>query len=580
MTSDTEATASSPTDPRQWWRGDVTYQVYIRSFADSDANGLGDVNGIRTHLPYLADLGVDAIWINPWYPSPQADAGYDVADYRDIDPGLGTLGQAEAMIHEAHTLGLRVLLDVVPNHTSDEHPWFVAALKAGHGSPERELYHFRDGSGADGAEPPNNWQSVFGGSAWHRITEADGSPGQWYLHLFDTKQPDLNWENPRVRAEFEDILRFWFDRGADGFRIDVAHGLSKDPDLRDLAPAEVETELLGAVGRTGHPFWDRDDVHEIYRDWRRVAQEYDPERIFVAEVWVADQVRLAAYLRPDELHTAFDFDFVIAPWNAEALRRTASSSLAAHDAVGAPVMWVLSNHDITRHVTRLGRPEARTSADPLHGKAYGKADLTLGRRRARAALLLELALPGGVYLYQGEELGLEEVEDLPEDLLQDPIWTRSGHTERGRDGCRVPLPWNDSAPSLGFSDGPGWLPQPPAWAELCVQQQDRDPASMLTFYRTALRLRRELSAVGALGAGDRQALRWLDLDGDDVLAFQRLVDGTAVLACVVNTGPEPVALPVEVAAGKLLLASSDDALTDTGQGERLAGDSAVWLRLV
>jgi alpha-glucosidase len=547
-----------------WWRTAITYQIYVRSFADGNGDGLGDLAGIRRRLRHVADLGVDAIWVNPWYPSPQADGGYDVADYRDIDPAFGTLDEAKALIAEAHALGLRVLLDIVPNHTSDEHLWFTTALAAGPGSPERARYVFRPGAGPDGDLPPNDWRSVFGGPAWERVTEPDGRPGEWYLHLFDVKQPDLNWDNPEIRQEFLDILRFWFDLGADGFRIDVAHGLIKDPSLPDLGP-ERET-ILGAPDREDHPHWDRPGVHEIYRDWRKLADSYSPPKVFVAEAWVSSAARLAAYVRPDELHTAFDFDFVRASWDAADLRRTATSSLAAHQSVGAPVMWVLSNHDITRHVTRYARPKAERSHDPLHGSDNGHADLDLGRRRARAALLLELALPGGAYLYQGEELGLEEVEDLPDDLLQDPAWHRSAHTERGRDGCRVPIPWEPSGPSLGFGDVEPWLPQPASWAQLCAARQEADRSSMLWLYRDALRLRKDLHALGRRSG---MTLTWLDLD-DTVVAFTREPGFT----CMLNTGREPVDLP----PGDVVLASSPDAvLTAADATRRLTGDSAVWL---
>jgi alpha-glucosidase len=539
-----------------WWREAVTYQLYIRSFADGNGDGLGDLAGIRDRLPYIASLGVDAIWVNPWYPSPQADGGYDVADYRDIYPPFGTLDDAVALIREAHDLGLRVLLDIVPNHTSDEHPWFQAALAAGPGSSERDRYIFRPGKGPNGDQPPNDWLAVFGGSAWERITEPDGTPGEWYLHLFDPRQPDLNWDNQEVRQEFLDILRFWFGRGADGFRIDVAHGLVKQQDLPDVG--HDPEHVLAPPDRPDHPHWDRPEVHEVYREWRTLADSYDPPRVFVAEAWVSSPQRLAAYLRPDELHTAFDFDFLRSPWHARELRRTASASLAAHDAVGAPVMWVLSNHDTIRHVTRLGRPQADGPRNPFRSTA-GPTDVELGRRRARAAALLELALPGGVYLYQGEELGLEEVEDLPEDLLQDPTWERSGRTERGRDGARVPMPWSASGPSLGFGTTAPWLPQPPSWAQLSVEAEEGDPASMLSMYRDALRLRRELPA---LGAGSGSDVRWLDL-ADDVLGFAR----DPGFVCMVNTGTVPVALPV----GDLVLTSCP---LDDG---RLPPDTAAWI---
>jgi alpha-glucosidase len=552
--------STSTSTPEPWWRDAVTYQLYIKSFADADGDGMGDIAGIRSRLPHIASLGVDAIWVNPWYPSPQADGGYDVADYRDIDPAFGTLHDAQAMIDEAHALGLRVILDIVPNHTSDQHAWFAAAVAAGPGSPERARYYFRDGRGTDRERPPNDWRSVFGGSAWERVSEPDGRPGQWFLHLFAPEQPDLNWANPQVQADFRDILRFWFDRGADGFRIDVAHGLAKDPELPNLG-IDHET-ILGAPDRADHPHWDRPEVHAVYRQWREVADSYDPPRMFVGEAWVSSAERLAAYLRPDELHTAFDFDFVRAAWDAVALRETATSSLTAHERVGAPVTWTLSNHDITRHVTRLGRPQYERGQDPLHGGGNGPADIALGTRRARAALLLELALPGGVYLYQGEELGLPEVEDLPDELLQDPVWQRSGRTERGRDGCRVPIPWASTGPSLGFGAAPGWLPQPASWSGLSVQAQEDDPESMLAFYRRALRLRREHPALGTGGG----LLTWLDVDPElkDVLVAFRREPG---LTCVVNTGSAPVPLP----EGAVLLA------TTAFEGDLLPGDAAAWI---
>jgi alpha-glucosidase len=565
-TSSTDGSAPS-TDGAPWWRGAITYQLYLRSFADGNGDGLGDIAGIRRRLAHIVDLGAEAVWVNPWYPSPQADGGYDVADYRSIEPAFGTLDEAQQLIDEAHELGLKVILDIVPNHTSDEHEWFRAALASPPDSPERRRYVFRAGRGGDGSTPPNDWRSMFGGPAWERVTEADGRPGEWYLHLFDVKQPDLNWESPEVRTEFLDILTFWFDRGADGFRIDVAHGLVKDPALPDLGD---DTERVFDVPtREDHPYWDLPGVHEIYREWRKLADSYSPPKIFVAEAWVVNAARLAAYLRPDELHSAFDFDFVRAPWDAAQLRATASSSLAAHDLVGAPVMWVLSNHDIVRHVTRLGRDRIVAGMEGLHG-VHGTVDVERGRRRARAALLLELALPGGVYLYQGEELGLEEVEDLPEECLKDPAWERSGHTERGRDGCRVPLPWSTSGPSLGFGAGPGWLPQPPHWADLSVERQQDDPTSMLAFYRRALRLRRDNPA---LGAGDGSSLRWLD-EAPDTVAFAR----EPGFVCVVNTGTEPIPLP----DGEVLIASAQ---LDSGDQARPAGrrtlpcDTAVWLRV-
>jgi alpha-glucosidase len=564
--SDTKApnTPAAPTSSistdSDWWRSAVTYQVYIRSFADSNGDGIGDVNGIRSRLGHLVSLGVDAIWINPWYPSPQVDGGYDVSDYREIEPILGTLTDAQSLIDEAHALGLRVLADIVPNHTSDRHLWFQAALESCPGSPERARYIFRPGRGTDGALPPNDWLSVFGGPAWERVTEADGTPGEWYLHLFDVTQPDLNWTNPDVRAEFVDILSFWFDRGVDGFRIDVAHGLLKDPALPDLG-ADQDAPLVPTT-LIDHPYWDQPGVHEIYREWRDVADSYDPPRIFVAEAWVPSPERAAAYLRPGQLHTAFDFDMVRAPWIASDLRATITSSLACHARVGAPVMWVLSNHDITRHVTRHGRSQTQRGLDPLHEVGLHHSDLAIGTRRARAAILLELALPGGVYLYQGEELGLPEVEDLPDAVLADPVWMRSGHTDRGRDGCRVPIPWTQHGPSFGFGPHAPWLPQPVNWGRLSCQAQEADRASMLWLYRDALRIRRVLE-FGANGDEASGPLEWLEL-GDDVVAFRR----RQRFICVVNTGSAPVALP----AGTILISSLPTPLAGA-----LPTDAAIWL---
>jgi alpha-glucosidase len=524
-----------------WWRHAVIYQIYIRSFADADGDGVGDLAGIRERLSAVAELGVDAVWITPFYPSPQADGGYDVADYRSVDPLFGSLADFDGLLAEAHDRRLRVIVDLVPNHTSHLHPWFQAACATPPGSAARDRYIFRDGRGSDGRDPPNDWLSVFGGRAWSQLTEDDGTPGQWYLHLFTPEQPDLNWLNDEVRAEFESILRFWLDRGVDGFRIDVAHGLAKDPDMPDLAGRYPSSGPVEA----GHPHWDQDEVHDVYRSWRRLVDEYDGERMFVAEAWVHTPERLAMYVRPDELHTAFNFNFLLSPWDAPALRTTIDQSISSLAAVGAPPTWVLSNHDVVRHVTRYGGGE-------------------LGIRRARAALLLMLALPGGVYLYQGEELGLPEVVDLPESVLQDPTFFRTKGAERGRDGCRVPLPWWGDRPSFGF--GPterSWLPQPPTWADLTRRHQEYDSHSMLALYRQALGVRRQLDALG------NDELRWISpqQDTDQVLAFHR----GPTFACVVNIGDEPATPPTAVLALAPVLTSGP--LGDDGA---LPGASAAW----
>jgi alpha-glucosidase len=548
-----------------WWRDAVVYQVYIRSFADGNGDGLGDIAGLRARLEHIAGLGVDALWINPWYPSPMADAGYDVSDYRAVEPRFGTLADAEALIAEAHGHGLRVLLDIVPNHTSDEHPWFQEALSGGPGSPARGRYLFRPGRGPAGDQPPNDWKSVFGGPAWTRVPD-----GEWYLHLFDVRQPDLDWTHPDVTADFLETLRFWFDRGVDGFRIDVANSLMKDPGLSDIGdlvypaePVEEDGKLVGAPW-VDHPHWDRDEVHEVYQEWRRLADSYDPPRVFVAEAWVASPERLSRYIRSDELHTAFNFGYLVTPWQAGVLRNAIDETLSTHAAVGAPPTWVLSNHDVARHVSRYARVE-QNQATRVAIAGDLPVDLALGTRRARAAALLTLALPGGAYVYQGEELGLPEVEDLPEELLQDPTWERSGHTDRGRDGARVPIPWSGDAPPYGFGSGPTtWLPQPADWAALTVEAETGDPASMLELYRSALRLRHEHPALGYPDSGGG-TLRFTDGLGADVLAFTRDPGFT----CVVNTGTDPVTLPE---AGRVLLASSD--LPDE---HTLPGNTAVWL---
>jgi len=540
-----------PADDPTWWRDAVIYEVYPRSFADGDGDGTGDLAGVRSRLPYLRDLGVDALWFTPWYASPLADGGYDVADYRAIDPAFGTLAEAEALIAEALALGIRTVVDVVPNHVSDRHPWFRAALAAGPGSPERSRFWFHPGTGPDGSGIPTHWVSSFGGSTWTRTTDPDGTPGEWYLHLFTPEQPDLNWTHPDVWAEHEDVLRFWFDRGVAGIRIDSAALLVKDPALPEL-PEPGATTAPGA-----HPHVDRDELHDVYRAWRKVADSYAGTRVLVGEVWLEDTARFAAYLRPDEMHTAFNFDFMTQPWDAGALRSSIDRTLAAHREVGAPATWVLSNHDVTRPVTRYGRAD---SGFAFASKRAGiPTDLALGTRRARAAALLTAALPGSLYLYQGDELGLPEVEDLPPEAVQDPMHERSGGIDPGRDGCRVPLPWSGDRPPFGFGPGTGqpWLPQPLDWAARTVEAQQADPGSMLALYRSVLALRR---AEPGLGDGD---LRWLDAP-PGVLAFAR-----DDVLCVVNLADRAVALPPH--AGVLLASAATD-------GERLDPDAAAWLR--
>jgi alpha-glucosidase len=544
LTQGTDSTDGAGGGRRRWWRDAVIYQVYIRSFADSDGDGVGDLPGIRSRLPYLRDLGVDAVWITPFYSSPMADFGYDVADYRQIDPIFGTLDDARALLDDAHANDLRVIVDLVPNHTSDLHPWFVEALAAPEGSAARDRFVFRPGQGEDGELPPNDWESVFGGPAWTRTVNADGKPGQWYLHLFAPAQPDLNWELPEVREEFLSILRFWLDLGVDGFRIDVAHGMIKAPGLPDVG----HHDHVEMIGNAVLPFFDQDGVHEIYRSWRKVLDSYPGDRIGVAEAWAPTPERLANYVRPDELHQAFNFEYLNAEWDAGALRSVIDRSLATAGSVGAPSTWVLSNHDMKRHVTRYGGGE-------------------VGQRRARAAALLMLALPGSAYVYQGEELGLPEALDIPLEFLQDPQFRQSGDPDKGRDGCRVPMPWSGDEPPFGFGpegSSAAWLPAPAEWRGLTVEAESSDPASMLELYRSALAVRRSSDALG-----DGGAVVWLDVP-PGILAFRR----EPGFVCTVNTTSEPVSLP---APGALLLGSAP---LDVGaETVTLPADSAAWWRV-
>ncbi|WP_253769541.1 glycoside hydrolase family 13 protein [Goodfellowiella coeruleoviolacea] len=528
-------------DESSWWRDAVFYQVYVRSFADSNGDGVGDLDGVRSRLGYLELLGVDALWLTPFYRSPMADHGYDVADPRDVDPLFGDLDGFDRLVAEAHERDIRVTVDLVPNHTSDQHEWFQAALRAGPGSPERERYLFRDGGGERGELPPNNWTSVFGGPAWTRVAD-----GQWYLHLFAREQPDLNWAHPDVRDDLARTLRFWLDRGVDGFRIDVAHGMAKPSHLPDMPTPASGPELV-LRDEAADPRFDDDGVHDIHRMIRAVIDEY-PDRMAVGEIWVTDDERFSRYLRSDELHLGFNFRLVSAEFEADAIRSAIEHSLGTVASVNAPATWTLSNHDVVRHVTRYG------------GGRRGVA-------RARAMALVELALPGVVYLYNGEELGLPNV-DLPSWALQDPVWERSGHTERGRDGCRVPIPWEGGEPPFGFvADGHrdgasglasnAWLPMPAEWAALTVEAQIEDPNSMLSLYRQALEIRK--SSPGFTGT----ELEWYGAP-PGCFAFRRKGGG---LICALNTSAVSVPLP----AGAVVLSSGPM------DGDLLPPDTAVWL---
>jgi alpha-glucosidase len=545
----------------EWWRDAVIYQIYPRSFADHDGDGMGDLDGITSRLSHLVELGVDALWCSPFYVSPQNDGGYDVADYRDIDPRFGTLADADELIQQAHRNGLRIIVDLVPNHTSSEHVWFQAALKSPPGSRERARYLFRDGLGEHGEQPPNDWVSTFGGPGWTRVTEADGHPGQWYLHLFDVTQPDLDWSNDEVLEEFDSILRFWLDRGVDGFRVDVAHGLVKEPGLRNWTQVSEERRNEDEHGKPP-PMWDVPGVHDIYQRWRKILESYDGQRILVAEAWVEPLDRLALYVRPDEMHQAFNFDFLQAGWNAAKLRTVVTDSLAANAVQEATTTWVLSNHDVVRHPSRFGMPPGTPWRKAI-GVGDTQPDEALGLRRARAATLFMLALPGSSYLYQGEELGLPEDTLLPDEFRQDPIWERSGHRHRGRDGCRIPLPWSAAdgrGPSYGFNSGElSWLPQPESFARYALDVERGVEGSTYELYRSALATRRE----HRLGAG---AMRWVEGAGPDVLSF---VNGDVLV--IANLAADPAPIPDEA---ELLAASGP---LDGNNG--VPTDTTVWLRI-
>lgn len=537
----------------EWWRTAVIYQIYPRSFADANGDGIGDLPGVTGRLDALSDLGIDAIWLSPFMTSPQKDAGYDVADYCDVDPLFGTLADFDEMLAAAHERGIRVIVDLVPNHSSDQHPWFQAALAAAPGSRERARYMFREGKGEHGELPPNNWQSVFGGPAWTRVTEADGEPGQWYLHLFDSSQPDFDWANEEVREEFRRILRFWLDRGVDGFRVDVAHGLVKHDELPDYMPPE-DSDSMG--GREPVPYWGQEGVHEIYRDWHRLLAEYDGDRALCAEAWMPTAEETALWVRPDEMHQAFNFPYLTAPWDAAELRDVIDQSFAAFGGVGAPTTWVLSNHDVVRHATRLALGADAPQGHGVGPRTPGKPDPEAALRRGRAATTVMLALPGSAYLYQGEELGLPEAMEIPDEARQDPTWFRTDGERYGRDGCRVPIPWEAQAPAYGFSEtGASWLPQPPEWERLARDVQSPDPASTLNLYRELLRQRRAQGL--ATGQFD-----WVEDAPEDTIWFR-----TAGVTVIANLGDAPVPVP----DGLRVLVSSEPV-----EGE-IPTDTAAWL---
>ncbi|TPF79795.1 glycoside hydrolase family 13 protein [Bifidobacterium sp. UTCIF-24] len=575
-----------------WWKQAVVYQVYPRSFKDANGDGLGDIAGVTEKIPYLKALGVDAIWLSPFYPSDLADGGYDVIDYRNVDPRLGTMDDFDAMVAAAHEAGIKVIVDIVPNHTADKHVFFQEALAAGPGSPERDRYIFRDGRGEHGELPPNDWISLFGGPAWEQVPD-----GQWYLHIFAKQQPDVNWNNPDIHEEFKKTLRFWSDHGTDGFRIDVAHGLAKDLESTPLDQMDPLAVQHGLCHDFTSPLWDRREVHDIYREWREVFNEYNPPRFAVGEAWVVPEHQ-HLYASTDELGQVFNFEFAEANWDVDAMRAAILAGLrSAEETHDSTTTWVMSNHDVPRHVSRYGLPQVPASSHHQLAKDWLLRDGTsyfedreLGTKRARAAILMELGLPGSVYIYQGEELGLPEVADIPWDRLEDPtpFFTRERFIEKGRDGCRVPLPWvaaDVPAPaewnagfgtgaSFGFSpakkaDGSAsadpHLPQPLWYKDYAADAEAADDASMLILYRATLTLRASLLTATA----DTADCAAIDA-GHDVIAYSRPSTDGRRFASYTNFGAAALTLP----AGEVVLASGD--LTADGA---LPQDTTVWILL-
>ena len=547
--------SSIQTNDADWWRRAVVYQIYPKSFADGNGDGIGDLPGAISRLDYLRALGIDAVWFSPIFPSPQCDGGYDVSDYRDIDPMFGSITDAEMFIREAHARQIRVILDIVPNHTSSKHRFFQEALSTLPGSPAWARYHCVRGRGEKGELPPNNWQSIFGGLAWTPLLASPdgkstivgdasataGTPtGWWFLHLFDTHQPDVNWDHPDIVREFDDTLRFWFDRGVDGIRIDVAQGMIKQRGYPDVLDSK-DPALLDPHAK---PYFDQPEVHEVYRRWRKIADSYDPPRVFVAEAWLDTPEKRARYLRADELHTGFNFDLLTAEWDGNKWRDIIDSSMAADALVGAPTTWVTENHDVRRSPTRYGgRVVHREVASPAH--------VALGRVRAVAAMYTILALPGTTYLFNGQELGLEEVIDLDDAEREDPHFHRTKGEHLGRDGCRVPMPWRASGTNFGFSPSnakKSWLTQPVSWSALSVEAQEGDQGSTLNRVRAATAVRR---TQPALQRGSFEWVREMCVDG--VVAFRRAVAGSPSVVCVANMSAKPTS-PV---VGTVLCSSNE-----------------------
>ena len=560
---------------RKWWQDAVVYQIYPRSFADANNDGIGDLQGIISHLDHIASLNVDAIWMSPCFPSPQHDHGYDVADYFDINPDYGDLATFDLLVAEARKRGIRIMLDVVPNHCSIEHAWFKSAVAAGKGSPLRERFYFRDGRGENGELPPNNWQSIFGGAAWTRITEPDGNPGQWYLHVFDYSQPDMNWEHEDIKKQFDDMLTFWFDRGVEGFRVDAVAVVGKTPGLPDGPDFTGRDDLKVSELATLNPhFQHREEMRPYWARWRALMDRYEADHpgreiVTVSEAYTPEgPLQLLKYLTPDQFHSSFIFDLMLAPWIPSYVREAVENNYRVLAENGANFAWTLNNHDTHRSVTRYGRsiaddPSSFTGNNLVHRDA--PVDIALGTRRNRAMIAFTAALPGTIYLYQGEETGLPEWLELPDNRREDPVFRRTNGEEKGRDGCRVPIPWtSDASSNYGFSAAAGadapWLPQPEWWGDFAADAQENDPSSILALYRAVMGTRDQFDP--------QDAIEWVLPDDPALVAFRR-----GGILVVMNMSRSDATVPSDV------LGSAQAFLqTDGGNGALVPANSTVWFR--
>ena len=509
---------------KSWWRQAAIYQIYPRSFKDSNGDGLGDIKGITSKIDYLSSLSLDAVWLSPFFPSALVDGGYDVDDYRDVDPKLGTLADFDEMLAKLHDAGIRIFVDIVPNHSSNLHLWFKEAIAAEPGSAARNRYIFRDGKGANGELPPTDWPSHFAPSAWTHESKMGGKHNQWYCHLFAPEQPDWNWDNPEIEADFLKTLKFWADRGVDGFRIDVAHAMKKDlsEPLKSQPRYASHKELDQAKGT--NVLFDRNEVHEVFKTWRNLFNQYDPPRVAVAEANVSAEA-LVKYASTEELGQSFNFELLEANFNAYDFKTIIDRAINSSKKNGSSTTWCLNNHDQMRPATKFGLlPTVDRVRWRNSNGTTSPLDVKLGTQSAIAGSMLIMALPGCTYIYQGEELGLHEVTDIPEDQIQDPQYLRNLKVDKGRDGCRVPLPWTKTGSSFGFGAAGAHLPQPKNFGDYSVEVESADPTSPLSIFRKALALRKELLAP--------EEITWHETGDSNVLHFSR-PNG---LNCITNFG--------------------------------------------